>query len=96
MARYPTGDIRRLEHEGVIKHCDILLALHPPAGDGEPVAGVGADGVVEWYDLDLPAGAKLYLHPPAGKTVTDPEKPSPASKKGEGDDRSSVLTSRNR
>ena len=61
MARYPTGDTRRKDHEDVIRHCDVLL------GEGEPVAGVGADGVVEWYDLDLPEGAKLYLAPPAGE-----------------------------
>jgi len=27
----------------------------------EPVGGVNADGIVEWYDLDLPIGAKLYV-----------------------------------
>ena len=30
----------------------------------EPVAGVNANGIVEWYDMDLEPGSKLYVHPP--------------------------------
>ena len=39
-------------------------ACSQPTEGAEPVAGVTADGIVEWYDMDLPPGGKLFLHPP--------------------------------
>ncbi|HUW15390.1 MAG TPA: hypothetical protein VM537_37110 [Anaerolineae bacterium] len=46
-------------------------ACSQPTEGAEPVAGVTADGIVEWYDMDLPPGGKLFLHPPQEREARD-------------------------